>query len=216
MANESCVITVSVRGPQTLRFPNQVSSVQARFASATGGMVTLQAYRGATLVATRSATLTAVMAPLSVFASGITRLVITGTGPFAMDDLCFVQSCPTTYDVYLDTNNPPTTLVGADVVSTVFDPGSLASTTVYYWKIVSHNCCGQIEGPVWRFTTICYPNCDGGTVIPFLNVNDFICYLNRFAAGDTWANCDDSTSPPVLNVNDFICFLNKFAAGCPQ
>ncbi len=30
-----------------------------------------------------------------------------------------------------------------------------------------------------------------------------------------YANCDNSVTPPVLNVNDFICFLNKFAAGCP-
>jgi len=28
-------------------------------------------------------------------------------------------------------------------------------------------------------------------------------------------NCDQSTAPPVLNVNDFICFQQKFAAGCP-
>ena len=28
------------------------------------------------------------------------------------------------------------------------------------------------------------------------------------------ANCDQSTTPPVLNVLDFSCFLNKFAAGC--
>ena len=29
-----------------------------------------------------------------------------------------------------------------------------------------------------------------------------------------YANCDKSTSPPVFNVLDFVCFLNKFAAGC--
>jgi hypothetical protein len=60
----------------------------------------------------------------------------------------------------------------------------------------------------------CYANCDGSTTPPILNVLDFSCYLNRFAAGDTYANCDGSTTPPVLNVLDFSCFLNKFAAGC--
>jgi len=30
-----------------------------------------------------------------------------------------------------------------------------------------------------------------------------------------YANCDSSTAPPVLNVQDFTCFLQKFAAGCP-
>jgi hypothetical protein len=61
----------------------------------------------------------------------------------------------------------------------------------------------------------CYPNCDGSTTSPVLNVLDFACFLNRFAAADLWANCDNSTTPPVLNVLDFACFLNNFAAGCP-
>ncbi len=60
----------------------------------------------------------------------------------------------------------------------------------------------------------CYPNCDASTTVPALNVNDFVCFLNRFAAGDPYANCDNSTTAPTLNVNDFICFLNAFAAGC--
>ncbi len=60
----------------------------------------------------------------------------------------------------------------------------------------------------------CYANCDGSTSAPILNVLDFTCFLNRFAAADPAANCDGSTAPPVLNVLDFTCFLNRFAAGC--
>jgi hypothetical protein len=60
----------------------------------------------------------------------------------------------------------------------------------------------------------CYANCDASTTPPVLNVLDFSCFLNRFAAGDTYANCDGSTTAPVLNVLDFACFLNRFAAGC--
>ena len=60
----------------------------------------------------------------------------------------------------------------------------------------------------------CYANCDGSTTSPILNVLDFTCFLNRFAAGNSYANCDASTTPPVLNVLDFTCFLNQFAAGC--
>ncbi len=33
-------------------------------------------------------------------------------------------------------------------------------------------------------------------------------------AASCYANCDGSTAPPVLNINDFICFLNKFSVGC--
>jgi hypothetical protein len=60
----------------------------------------------------------------------------------------------------------------------------------------------------------CYPNCDGSTTSPCLTVQDFGCFLNRFAAGDSYANCDGSTAVPVLTVQDFGCFLNSFAAGC--
>lgn len=60
----------------------------------------------------------------------------------------------------------------------------------------------------------CYPNCDGSTVAPCLNVSDFTCFLNRFANGDGYANCDGSTATPVHNVGDFSCFLMHFANGC--
>jgi hypothetical protein len=61
----------------------------------------------------------------------------------------------------------------------------------------------------------CYPNCDHSTTPPVLTVADFGCFLNAFAAGDSYANCDGSTTVPVLTVADFGCFLNSFAAGCP-
>jgi hypothetical protein len=61
----------------------------------------------------------------------------------------------------------------------------------------------------------CQANCDGSTTPPILNVNDFTCFINKYAAGDSGANCDCSTVEPVLNVNDFTCFINKYAAGCP-
>jgi hypothetical protein len=70
----------------------------------------------------------------------------------------------------------------------------------------------------------CYANCDGSTVPPILNVEDFACFINQFAAAQSlppaqqlshYANCDGSTIAPVLNVEDFACFINRFALGCP-
>ncbi len=60
----------------------------------------------------------------------------------------------------------------------------------------------------------CYANCDQSTTPPVLNVADFTCFLQRFAAGESYANCDQSTAPPTLNVADFTCFLQSFAGGC--
>ncbi len=62
--------------------------------------------------------------------------------------------------------------------------------------------------------SLCYVNCDRSNGIPILSANDFMCFLNRFAAGDRYANCDGSTTPPVLSANDFQCFLNTFAGYC--
>jgi hypothetical protein len=59
---------------------------------------------------------------------------------------------------------------------------------------------------------VCYPNCDGSTAAPILNVLDFVCFQTRFAASDPYADCDQSGA---LNVNDFVCFQVQFAAGCP-
>jgi hypothetical protein len=69
--------------------------------------------------------------------------------------------------------------------------------------------CYEFQG------TTCYANCDLSSIAPALNVLDFNCFLNRFAAGAPYANCDGSTVAPALNILDFNCFLNAFAAGCP-
>ena len=58
-------------------------------------------------------------------------------------------------------------------------------------------------------------NCDGSTLVPILNINDFVCFQAAFASGDPYANCDASTGPPILTVNDFVCYQSAFAAGCP-
>ena len=58
-------------------------------------------------------------------------------------------------------------------------------------------------------------NCDGSQEPPVLNVADFSCFLQRFAAGAAYANCDGSTTPPTINVADFTCFPQQFAVGCP-
>jgi hypothetical protein len=69
----------------------------------------------------------------------------------------------------------------------------------------------------------CYANCDGSTVEPVLNVDDFTCFINEYASAGSlpheqqvahYANCDGSTVAPALNVDDFTCFINEYAQGC--
>jgi glucose/arabinose dehydrogenase len=74
--------------------------------------------------------------------------------------------------------------------------------------------CDFGGGEVHRIVPRCPANCDGSTGAPLLSGNDFLCFLNLFAAQDPYANCDGSSTSPVLTANDFQCFLNLYAAGC--
>jgi hypothetical protein len=47
---------------------------------------------------------------------------------------------------------------------------------------VTGNCIPGASVPA-TLSVLCYPNCDNSTVAPVLNVLDFSCFLNRFAAG---------------------------------
>lgn len=89
------------------------------------------------------------------------------------------------------------------------------STVTYVVGYGFNALTSHYEALMWIGPAVpCYPNCDGSTASPALNIVDFQCFMNRFAIGAPYANCDASTSSPVLNVNDFMCFLNRFAAGC--
>jgi hypothetical protein len=63
-----------------------------------------------------------------------------------------------TYDVYFGTSsNPPHVADNLSILS--FDPGTLAYSTVYYWRIVSWDNHGASSiGPLWHFTTGAQPN----------------------------------------------------------
>ncbi len=59
-----------------------------------------------------------------------------------------------TFDIYLDTNLSPTTLVVSDHPSKDYVASSLTAVTTYYWKVVAKDEKGGITiGQVWSFTT---------------------------------------------------------------
>jgi hypothetical protein len=96
-------------------------------------------------------------------------------------------------------------------------PGAFFPWASFYIQLF-----GDVTGPCPA--TACYGNCDESTTEPILNVDDFTCFVNAFAAASalpfeqqvtSYANCDGSTVAPVLNVDDFTCFINAFATGCP-
>lgn len=63
-----------------------------------------------------------------------------------------------TYDVFLGTVSPPTTLICSDIHTPKCDPAGLEYCTTYYWQIVAKNARGETTaGPVWSFTTDTVP-----------------------------------------------------------
>jgi hypothetical protein len=113
---------------------------------------------------------------------------------------------------------------GATTSTLTINPA--ATTHAGEFSVRVSNLCGSMTSSSASLTVLapCYANCDQSTTAPLLNVEDFSCFINRFAEGQLlgaaqqvthYANCDNSTTVPVLNVEDFTCFINKFAAGCP-
>jgi len=69
------------------------------------------------------------------------------------DDAC-TPSFAATYDVLLDTVNPPQTMICQDALEPFCPlPAMLENCTSYYWQIIAKNYCGHTPGPVWSFTT---------------------------------------------------------------
>jgi len=61
----------------------------------------------------------------------------------------------TLHDVYFGTSNPPPFLLNQD--TTVFDPGIMADSVTYYWRINEISAYGTTIGKVWSFTTLISP-----------------------------------------------------------
>jgi len=64
----------------------------------------------------------------------------------------------TSHDVYFGTN--PTPGVGefkVNQTSTTFDPGTMAYSTTYYWRIDEVNKRGKTTGQIWSFSTMMHP-----------------------------------------------------------
>jgi len=59
------------------------------------------------------------------------------------------------YNVYFGTNSPGT--FQGNQTATTFDPGTMAYSTKYYWRIDAVNSWGKTSGKTWRFTTMSSP-----------------------------------------------------------
>ena len=153
--------------------------------------------------------------PASVVYGGSVELGFTSETP-STNTIVMIRLSSVTHSVNMDQR---WVLLGQGVAAgpavTVPAPasGNVAPPGYYMLFVIDANGVPSVSRMV-RVGVPCYANCDGSTTPPILNVLDFSCFLNQFAAGNSYTNCDGSTLPPILNINDFSCFLNRFAAGC--
>jgi hypothetical protein len=61
----------------------------------------------------------------------------------------------TSYDVYFGTSNPG--MFKGNQIASTFDPGIMAYSTRYYWRIDTVNSYGTTSGKVWSFSTMMSP-----------------------------------------------------------
>ncbi len=61
----------------------------------------------------------------------------------------------TSHDVYFGTSSPPPFI--GNQSSTIFDPGTMAYSTRYYWRIDEIGAAGKTNGLVWSFITFSIP-----------------------------------------------------------
>jgi hypothetical protein len=57
----------------------------------------------------------------------------------------------------------------------------------------------------------CYADCDNSLTHPRLNVEDFSCFINKFAIDDPYADCNQDG---LRTIADFACFIQRFNENC--
>ncbi|MBI5021888.1 MAG: CehA/McbA family metallohydrolase [Ignavibacteriales bacterium] len=114
------------------------------------------------------------------------------------------------YDVYLDTLNPPINVVSSNQVDTTFSYTNLSNNTVYYWKIVAKNVNGTTEGlfTPWKFTTIISQPSAFQLIAPDDHAGDQL--LSGILSWELSSNAElydiylDTLNPPIIRIDSNI------------
>lgn len=106
-----------------------------------------------------------------------------------------------TFDLYLDTVNPPTTKVASGLTDVTFTP-MLDLATRYYWKVVAIHALGPIEGPVWTFTTHLPADIDGDGAVILADLKLLVAAWNSTPASPNWNPAADIDADQTVGLPD--------------
>ena len=96
------------------------------------------------------------------------------------------------YDIYLDTVNPPVNIAAQGHRFKILDPGILELGQQYYWKVdVSNNCGDYVSGPVWSFTTTgIAADFDGDCKVDLSDISYLAANWLNSDCSASWFRCD--------------------------
>ena len=99
-----------------------------------------------------------------------------------------------TFDVYLDTNSNPTTLVANDITALSYTPTSsqLAKGLKVYWKVVATDSSGSVTSSIQSFTVGISPDCA-------VSLGDNSYSVSRSANGDYFVTGSENGKINLFN-----------------
>jgi len=122
------------------------------------------------------------------------------------------------YDIYLDTNNPPTQLYCSDISEVTCEAINLTPCATYYWRVVAKkNCYGEVSGPIWSFQTGDLGDINLDNLV---NLIDYSLLAARMYSGQCFddAYCDgtDLNQSGNVDVLDLIKLSQSWLSSCSQ
>jgi hypothetical protein len=114
-----------------------------------------------------------------------------------------------TFDVYLDTVNPPVAKVATGQSAASYAPAMLEATT-YYWKVVAFNAGGQTAGPVWSFLTYIVGDVTGDGHVDVIDLLYFVDAFGSVPGDPTFDPACDFNNDESIDVIDLLMFVDNF------
>ncbi len=145
------------------------------------------------------------------------------TGVYSLPTLTWTApstgGVPSGYKIYLDTVNPPLTMVGTVNTNAYTATAHLSYSTQYYWSVVPTNSAGDATGcPVWSFTvmedpTVAVPYVQNFASFPptnwerksgLLTTNSILTNVTTgWIASTNFGNVADNPNGPATRLNIF-------------